>query len=179
MEIKVNAICVKNLTVYVSDTRNIKLRITIFGLNVLRKNALVDHWCRKNHLNQLQKNCKIYLGCVKITNGVAVKSKWMWTTLKLTMESVFFGKSFVQTLLVKLLDSILKVYCIGEKKSVSRKFLIIWTLHYAPREGVMHLFDQNWWFCLIFWAKWDGLDLTRCQTPPKNFFDPQGGQGGQ
>ena len=43
----------------------------------------------------------------------------------------------------------------------------------------MHLFDQNWWFWLIFWANWDGLDLTRCQKPPQNFFDPQGGQGGK
>ena len=48
------------------------------------------------------------------------------------------------------------------------------TVHSAPTEGVMHLFDQNWWFWLIFWAKWDGLDLTRCQKPPQNFFDPQG-----
>ena len=32
------------------------------------------------------------------------------------MESVFFGKSFVQTLLVKLLSSNPKVFCIGEKK---------------------------------------------------------------
>ena len=53
------------------------------------------------------------------------------------------------------------------------------TYHYAHREGVMHLFDQNWRFCLIFLAKWDGLDLPRCQKPPKIFFDSQGGQGGQ
>ena len=52
-------------------------------------------------------------------------------------------------------------------------------VHTAATEGVMHLFDQNWWFCLIFWAKWDGLDINRCQKPPQNFFDPQGGQGGE
>ena len=52
-------------------------------------------------------------------------------------------------------------------------------MHSAPTEGVMHLFDPNWWFWLICWAKWDGLDLTRCQKPPQIFFDPQGGQGGE
>ena len=49
--------------------------------------------------------------------------------------------------------------------------------HSAATKGVMHLFDQSWWFCLIFWAKWDGLDINRCQKPPKIFFDPRGARG--
>ena len=49
--------------------------------------------------------------------------------------------------------------------------------HSAATKGVMHLFDQSWWFCLIFWAKWDGLDINRCQKPPKNFLTPRGARG--
>ena len=37
---------------------------------------------------------------------------------------------------------------------------------------------QKWWFWLVSWAKWHGLDLTRCLKPPEIFFDPQGGPGG-
>ena len=56
-------------------------------------------------------------------------------------------------------------------------FTIKLTVHSAPTEGVMHLFDQNWWFWLIFWAKWDGLDLTRCQKPPQICLTPRGDRG--
>ena len=38
--------------------------------------------------------------------------------------------------------------------------------------------SPKWWFWLVSWAKWHGLDLTRCLKPPEIFFDPQGGPGG-
>ena len=84
----------------------------------LRKNALVDHLWMLIRLNQLPTNCKDYLGFVKITNGVAVKSKWMRKTLKLTMENVFFGKSIVH---LSMMDGMMDVW----ENIVSRTFLII------------------------------------------------------
>ena len=45
-------------------------------------------------------------------------------------------------------------------------FIRIFRDPFWTSEGVMHLFDKNWWFWLIFWAKWDGLDITRCRKPP-------------
>ena len=85
-------------------------------------------------LNQLQKNCNIYLGYVRITSGVAVKSKWMRKILKFSMKNAFFEKSFVHTLIVTsptetesivVMPRPVEAHTVGEKESVSRIFLII------------------------------------------------------
>ena len=97
----------------------------------MRKNALVDQWWMKIRLNQSLKNCNIYLGYVKITNGVAMKSKWMQKTLRFTKKNVSFEKYFVHTLVVKYriveIDPV-AAHHVGEQESVSRIFLIISTL---------------------------------------------------
>ena len=67
---RTNVICVRNhLTVGVEITG------TRTFVMILIKIVLVDHCWIKNLLNQLPKSCNFYLGCVKITNGVALKSK--------------------------------------------------------------------------------------------------------
>ena len=93
--------------------------------------ALVDHWCIRHHPNQLPQSCKIYLGYVKITNGVAMKSKWMQKTLRFTKKNVSFEKYFVHTLVVKyriVETDPVAAHHVGEQESVSRIFLIISTL---------------------------------------------------
>ena len=54
----------------------------------------------------------------------------------------------------------------------------------APTEGVIRGHEFIWPKLVIlniFWAKWDGLDITKCQKPPKFlFWIPKGpGKGGQ
>ena len=47
--------------------------------------------------------------------------------------------------------------------------VVVHAIHSAPTEGVMHLFDQNWWFWLIFCGLLRKAELYRGEIYERRF----------